>query len=239
MVEEEKRSGPIDPERGDGEAPESDTKGTHAWLVLAGILSILAFLAYTKTPYHINNCVHHIRDHLHLPSGSSISAAISQQVSSSRHVEVPLLQKRAVDAENKTEVCTNPTCVTYAKQIRANLAKNYTQVGPCEDFNTYACQGWEDSNDWRPDQAGMLAKSKRAKSWSFHRFDWTLHGTEWTDLAYSCKHWKCYARYNQRFATQDSRWTIYESKHNYSRNCTKFRHGKFPNDEECLSNMYE
>jgi hypothetical protein len=154
MVEEEKWRGPIDPESGNRELPEASTRRSHAWLVLAGMLSVLAFLAYTKTPYHINNCVHHIKDHIHLAPEVPIPAAFPPRQSPSQQLATPILhEKRAVEADNKTEVCTSPTCVTYAKQIRVALAKNYTKVDPCEDFNLYACQGWTDSHDWRPDQS--------------------------------------------------------------------------------------
>jgi hypothetical protein len=50
MSENEKQTVvyPIDPEQGDEETPE--TRRSNGWLVLAGILSVLAFLLYTKTP---------------------------------------------------------------------------------------------------------------------------------------------------------------------------------------------
>jgi hypothetical protein len=66
------------------------------------------------------------------------------------HLRSTVLQKRAAD---EPAVCINPTCKEYAKQIQANLAKNYASLDPCEDFNVYSCQGWMDSHDFRSDQS--------------------------------------------------------------------------------------
>jgi hypothetical protein len=60
------------------------------------------------------------------------------------------LAKRSPSAN----VCTSEVCQTYAKQIKANLAKNYATIDPCVDMDMYACQGWRDSHDYRSDQNG-------------------------------------------------------------------------------------
>jgi hypothetical protein len=53
------------------------------------------------------------------------------------------------------QVCTTELCQTYASQIKANLAKNYTTIDPCDDMDMYACEGWRDTHDFRPEQNGM------------------------------------------------------------------------------------
>jgi hypothetical protein len=52
-------------------------------------------------------------------------------------------------------VCTSELCQSYATQIKANLAKNYTAIDPCVDMDMYACEGWRDTHDYRPEQNGM------------------------------------------------------------------------------------
>lgn len=59
--------------------------------------------------------------------------------------------KRAADAN----LCTSELCQSYATQIRANLAKNYTVIDPCVDMDMYACEGWRDTHDYRPEQNGV------------------------------------------------------------------------------------
>ena len=84
---------------------------------------------------HINNCIHHITKHVHGVD------------------ELKTLSPRAVVAENKTNVCTSPACIDYVNRIKSSLAKNYTKLDPCQDFNMYACQGWIDNHDYRADQS--------------------------------------------------------------------------------------
>ena len=62
------------------------------------------------------------------------------------------LARRGKEQENAGEVCNSETCKSYADGIKANLAKNYTQIDPCTDFSAYACDGWTDTHNWRPDQ---------------------------------------------------------------------------------------
>ncbi|KAH7471467.1 hypothetical protein FOMA001_g13368 [Fusarium oxysporum f. sp. matthiolae] len=38
-----------------------------------------------------------------------------------------------------TSLCTTPSCIFIASDILGNLALNYTQIDPCEDFGQYAC----------------------------------------------------------------------------------------------------
>jgi hypothetical protein len=45
----------------------------------------------------------------------------------------------------------------YVKRVKSSLAKNYTKLDPCQDFDVYACQGWIDNHDWRPDQSGKFS----------------------------------------------------------------------------------
>ncbi|EGU72490.1 hypothetical protein FOXB_17002, partial [Fusarium oxysporum f. sp. conglutinans Fo5176] len=33
-----------------------------------------------------------------------------------------------------TSLCTTPSCIFIASDILGNLALNYTQIDPCEDF---------------------------------------------------------------------------------------------------------
>jgi endothelin-converting enzyme len=38
--------------------------------------------------------------------------------------------------------------------MKANFAKNYTAIDPCVDIDLYACEGWRDTHDFKPDQNG-------------------------------------------------------------------------------------
>jgi hypothetical protein len=74
------------------------------------------------------------------------------------HIKSTVLHKKAA-IDSAVDVCTNPTCTEYAKQIKANLAKNYASLNPCEDFNAYSCQGWMDTHDFRSDQSVVSSGS--------------------------------------------------------------------------------
>jgi len=100
--------------------------------VYAFLIGFLILSAATWTVYH----------HIYVPCRA--------------HLKSTLLHKKAVI---ESAVCTTPTCTEYAKQIKANMAKNYASLDPCEDFNTYSCQGWMDTHDFRADQSVVSSGS--------------------------------------------------------------------------------
>jgi endothelin-converting enzyme len=56
-------------------------------------------------------------------------------------------------------VCSTPKCIEYAKHIQQSLAPNYTAIDPCTDFDRYACDGWRNTHDYRPEQASLSVTS--------------------------------------------------------------------------------
>jgi hypothetical protein len=64
------------------------------------------------------------------------------------------LVKRAANAN----VCTSELCQNLAKQIKASLAKNSASINPCVDMDAYACDGWRETHDYRPEQNGRILK---------------------------------------------------------------------------------
>jgi len=69
------------------------------------------------------------------------------------HDQSHLLVARQAPANTSALVCTTPKCKEYAKLVRANLSPKYKEIDPCEDFSTYACDGWRQTHDFRPEQS--------------------------------------------------------------------------------------
>jgi endothelin-converting enzyme len=68
-----------------------------------------------------------------------------------KHVETKhSLVKRNAD---EADLCTTPTCVAHAKEIKTYLAPNYTAIDPCTDFDEYSCAGWRATHNFRPEQS--------------------------------------------------------------------------------------
>lgn len=56
-------------------------------------------------------------------------------------------------------MCTTAACTEFARVINENLASNYSEIDPCDDFATYVCGGWQDTHTYRPDQSSVTAFS--------------------------------------------------------------------------------
>lgn len=56
-------------------------------------------------------------------------------------------------------VCLTPACVIAAAGIMENMSPKYKDIDPCEDFNRYVCEGWEQRHDLRPDQDSVSSGS--------------------------------------------------------------------------------
>jgi hypothetical protein len=86
-------------------------------------------ISYKGGPEKIQNVANHVQDQSHL------------------------LVARQLPANTSALVCTTPKCVEYAKLVKSNLSPKYKEIDPCEDFSTYACDGWRQSHDFRPEQS--------------------------------------------------------------------------------------
>jgi endothelin-converting enzyme len=64
-----------------------------------------------------------------------------------------LLVARQLPANTSALVCTTPKCLEYAKLVKSNLSPKYKEIDPCEDFSAYACDGWRQTHDFRPEQS--------------------------------------------------------------------------------------
>ncbi|KAL8993542.1 MAG: hypothetical protein Q9188_007305 [Gyalolechia gomerana] len=56
-------------------------------------------------------------------------------------------------------ICLTPACVVAAAGILENMSPNYRDIDPCEDFNRFVCEGWEQTHDLRPDQESVSSGS--------------------------------------------------------------------------------
>jgi hypothetical protein len=58
------------------------------------------------------------------------------------------LTKLAGDSVNveKAELCLTPACVHAASELLYNLAPNYKELDPCDDFEELVCGGWRDKH---------------------------------------------------------------------------------------------
>lgn len=144
--------------------PEAQDKQTRhrAGLIIAVVLLFAApmmlFPAHTKAAF---GCLHHTRVRTQGPvvvvtsETNSIPILVIEDLSSA-YASHSKLSTRAV---GNSTVCTTESCVAYANSVKANMAKNYKQIDPCEDFSTYVCQGWRDTHDYRADQSSVSVGS--------------------------------------------------------------------------------
>ncbi|OKL63157.1 hypothetical protein UA08_01169 [Talaromyces atroroseus] len=54
------------------------------------------------------------------------------------------------------DLCLEPECIHAASEILYNLDPHYEDIDPCVDFDQYACGGWRDRHDMRPDQGSIF-----------------------------------------------------------------------------------
>ncbi|KAL2889451.1 peptidase family M13 [Ceratocystis lukuohia] len=52
-----------------------------------------------------------------------------------------------------SEYCTTPACLRIAEEFRSNLAPNYADIDPCNNFEELACGGWRLKHDFKPDHS--------------------------------------------------------------------------------------
>ncbi|QDS78081.1 hypothetical protein FKW77_003728 [Venturia effusa] len=50
-------------------------------------------------------------------------------------------------------ICTTSQCTDYAARIKGNLASNYAELDPCDDFDKYVCEGWRAKHPFKPDES--------------------------------------------------------------------------------------
>lgn len=61
------------------------------------------------------------------------------------------------------DVCLSPDCVMAASDILRSRSPNYINVDPCEDFETYMCEGFDQTHDIRDDQSSTSTLSVMAE----------------------------------------------------------------------------
>jgi hypothetical protein len=69
------------------------------------------------------------------------------------------LTKLAGDSVNvdKADLCLTPACVHAASELLYNLAPNYKELDPCDNFEELVCGGWREKHGRK-----HLLKSSRA-----------------------------------------------------------------------------
>lgn len=70
-------------------------------------------------------------------------------------LSIGLLNRRNART-GKEDTCTSAACVHAASEILYNLSPNYAEIDPCEHFDVFACQGFEEHHVLRPDQGDMF-----------------------------------------------------------------------------------
>ncbi|KAF2153618.1 peptidase family M13 [Myriangium duriaei CBS 260.36] len=53
------------------------------------------------------------------------------------------------------EVCDSPECVIASSKLLLSISPRYHEIDPCEDFHTYACEGFGTTHEIREDQTGI------------------------------------------------------------------------------------
>ncbi|KKK12809.1 hypothetical protein AOCH_007217 [Aspergillus ochraceoroseus] len=54
-------------------------------------------------------------------------------------------------------ICQTPECINAASEILRNMDPDYEHIDPCTNFDQYACGGWRNQHDMRPDQGSIFA----------------------------------------------------------------------------------
>ena len=53
-------------------------------------------------------------------------------------------------------VCLTPACVIAASKILQNMSPKYRSIDPCNDFDQFVCEGWQEKHDLRADQGAAF-----------------------------------------------------------------------------------
>ena len=53
-------------------------------------------------------------------------------------------------------VCLTPACVIAASKILQSMSPNYRSIDPCNDFDQFVCEGWQERHDLRADQGAIF-----------------------------------------------------------------------------------
>ena len=53
-------------------------------------------------------------------------------------------------------VCLTPACVVAASNILQNMSPRYHTIDPCDDFDQFVCEGWQEKHDLRADQGAAF-----------------------------------------------------------------------------------
>lgn len=61
--------------------------------------------------------------------------------------------------KEKPSICLTPPCVQAAYSILDNMSPNSQHIDPCENFDQYVCEGFNDKHDLRPDQGARHTAS--------------------------------------------------------------------------------
>ncbi|KAL8709903.1 MAG: hypothetical protein Q9225_007376, partial [Loekoesia sp. 1 TL-2023] len=69
------------------------------------------------------------------------------------------LNHTPVPDQPEDPICLTPACVVASAGILENMSPNYQNIDPCEDFNMFVCEGWEQRHDLRPDQGSVSSGS--------------------------------------------------------------------------------
>lgn len=59
-------------------------------------------------------------------------------------------------AGQSDSICLTPACVIAAAEILQNLSPRHHEIDPCENFDKFVCEGWEEKHDLRADQGSIF-----------------------------------------------------------------------------------
>lgn len=61
-------------------------------------------------------------------------------------------------------ICVTPACVIAAAELLQNLSPRHQEIDPCENFDKFVCEGWEEKHDLRADQGSIFTGTIMAES---------------------------------------------------------------------------
>lgn len=61
-------------------------------------------------------------------------------------------------------MCLTPACVIAAAEILQNLSPRHHEIDPCENFDKFVCEGWEEKHDLRADQGSLFTGTIMAEN---------------------------------------------------------------------------